>query len=226
MMKVEPANRDLGLLKPHFKLVRTNEAYSRWEAAAGLNHSNGKFCDEVAYAVIRFLTGSVAAAHRALPADRKALERQLKRDRKAKYLIAQSCRLYGENVPSYLEAAVKEAIDREVVVERAIAQLGVFKRGKQPYREFARLVRSVGVYYRSATNKAPIVKFNNARGAGERCSGHFAELIEAAFAVAELIWRRSRIKAPLSLFAPNSKGQRLDYARKELQPKRAKRRSA
>jgi hypothetical protein len=224
MMKVEPAKRDLELLKPHFRLVRTNEAYSRWEAAAGLNQPDGKFRDEVAYAVIRFLTGSIAAAHRAMPADRKALEHRLKRDRRAKYLIAQCCRLYGENVPSYLEAVLKEAIDREVAVEHAITQLGVFKRGKQPYREFGKLVRSLGVHYRSATNKAPIVKFNNARGAGERCSGHFAELIEAAFAVAKLAWTRSGIKAPL--FSPTSKDQRLDYARKELQPKRAKRRSA
>src|SRR5262249_27411192 len=134
------------------------------------------------------------------------------------------CRLYGENVPSYLEAAVTEAIAREAFVECSIAEVGVFKTGRPPHRPFAKLVRSIGDHYRSATNKAPIVKFNNARGAGERCSGNFAELIEAAFAVAELIWTRSGIKAPLS--APNSKDQRLDYARKELQAKRAKRRSA
>jgi len=224
MMKVEPAKRDLGLIKPHLKLVFTDEANSRCAAAVGLDHPDHKFHDGVAFAVIRFLTGSIAAAHRAVPADRKALERELKRDRKARHLIAQSRRLYGENVPSYLEAAVTEAIAREAFVERAIAAVGVFNTGRQPYRPFAKFVRSVGDHYRSATNEAPIVKFNNARGAGERYSGPFAELIEAAFAVAELIWTRSGIKAPLS--APNSKDQRLDYARKELQPNRAKRCSA
>ena len=224
MMKVEPANRDLGSLKPHFKLVFRNEAYSHWEAAAGLDKPDRKFRDGVAYAVIRFLTGSIAARHRAVPADRKALERQLRRDRKARRLLARGCRLYGENVPPYLEAAIKKAIDRELDVERAIAQLGAFKTGRQPYREFGRFIRSLGIHYRRATNKAPVVKFNNARGAGERCSGNFAELIEATFAVAKLTWTQSGIKAPL--FAPNSKDQRLDYARKELQPKRAKRRSA
>ena len=223
-MKLEPAKRDLGLLKPHFKLVLTDEANSRWAAAAGLDHPDRKFHDGVAFAVMLFLTSSIAAAHRAVPADRKALERELKRHRKAKHLIAQSCRLYGENVPPYLEAAVAGAIAREVGVERNIAQVGVFKTGRQPYRPFAKFVRAIGDDYRSATNKAPTVKFNNARGAGERCSGDFAELIEAAFAVAKLIRTRSGIKAPL--FAPNSKDQRLDYARKELQLKRAKRRSA
>jgi hypothetical protein len=224
MMKVEPANRDLGLLKPHFELVFTNDAYSSWEAAAGLDHPDWKFRDGVGYAVIRFLTGAIAARHRLVPADRKALERKLKRERKAKHLIVQSRRLYGENVPSYLEAAVMEAIARVARVERDLAEVGVFKTGRQPYRPFAKFVRSIGDQYRSATNKAPIVKFNNARGAGERCSGDFAELIEATFAVAQLIWTRSRIRR--SIFAPNSKDQRLDYARKELQPKRAKRRSA
>jgi hypothetical protein len=224
MMKVEPAKRDLGLIKPHFKLVFTDEANSRWAAAVGLDHPDHKFRDGIAFAVILFLTGSIAAAHRAVPADRKVVERELKRDRKARHLIAQSCRLYGENAPSYLKAALMEAIAREAFVERNIAQVGVFKTGRQPYWQFAKFVRAIGDHYRSATNEAPIVKFNNARGAGERCSGHFAELIEAAFAVAKLIWTRSGIKA--SLFAPNSKDQRLDYARKELQAKRAKRRSA
>ena len=216
-MKVEPA-------KPHFKLAFTDEANSRWAAAVGLDHPDHKFRDGITFAVVLFLTSSIAAAHRVVPADREALERQLKRDRKAKHLIAQSCRLYGENVPSYLEVAVTEAIAHEAFVEHAIAEVGVFKTGRQPYRPFAKFVCALGDHYRSATNEAPIVKFNNARGAGERCSGHFAELIEAAFTVAKLIWKRSGIKA--SLFAPNSKDQRLDYARKELQPKRAKRRSA
>jgi len=223
-MKVEPAKRDLGLLEPHFKLVFADEANSRWGAAVGLDHPDRKFRDGISFAVILFLTSSIAAAHRVVPADRKALERQLKRDRKAKHLIAQTRRLYGENVPSYLEVAVTEAIAREAFVERNLAEVRVFETGRQPSWPFAKFVRAIGDHYRSATNKDPIVKFNNARGAGKRCSGQFAELIEAAFAVAKLIWTRSGIRA--SLFAPNSKDQRLDYARKALQPKRAKRRSA
>jgi hypothetical protein len=158
-----------------------------------------------------------------VPVDRKLLERQLRLHRKARHLLAQSSRLYGENVPSYLETAVSRAIADEVALEEAIAQIRAFDKGRQSYRQFARFIRSIGDDYRRATNAAPVVKFNNARGAGERCSGQFAELIEAAFAVAELIWKRSGIKSPL--FAPHSKDQRLDYARKELQPNRARRRS-
>src|SRR5262249_1098348 len=158
-------------LRPHFKLVRTSETYSHWAAAAGLDQPDRKFCDGVAFAIYLFLTGSIAAAHRVVPADRKALARQLKRDRKSKQVIAQSCRLYGAKVPSYVEAAVTEGIAREAFVECSIAEVGVFKTGRPPHRPFAKLVRSIGDHYRSATNKAPIVKFNNARGAGERCSG-------------------------------------------------------
>src|SRR5262245_9978974 len=100
MMKVEPAKRHLGLIKPHFKLVFTDEANARWAAAVALHHPYHKSRDGTASAVILLLTGSIAAAHHAVPADRKVLERELKRDRKARHLIAQSCKLYGENAPS------------------------------------------------------------------------------------------------------------------------------
>jgi len=93
------------------------------------------------------------------------------------------------------------------------AQIKPLRRGRSRYRAYAKFVRSIAEAYGTATNESAVVKVNS----GE-CSGPFSELLEAAFADAEAIWKATGFSEPID--GPHDRNARLDYARKEMQTAR------
>jgi hypothetical protein len=220
MMKVPPAERDIEQLKPHLKLLFDEAASSRWQSAAVLNSTDTQFRDGIGQAITHLLIGSLAASHRVRPADRKEIKILADRERDATRLIAEACRLYGGEVPNHLETALLLSTHRELAMERNAAQIAKLRPGRPRYRAFARFVRLAALAYERATNKSAIVKVDNARAAGDRCSGPFGELLEAAFADAAAIYKRAGFRTGLD--SPRDKDARLDYARKTMQTTHAK----
>jgi hypothetical protein len=215
LMKVQPAELDLERLKPYLKQIFAEDAALRWQSAAELNSASVEFRDKVSFAIICLLTGSIAASHRARPADRNKIKKLLSLERKAVRLIGTAYRLYGtgeESVPPELERALIASKRRKAKQENAAAQLKQLRQGRAKYRAFAKFICLVGEAYETASNEAAIVKFNNA--ADERCSGPFGELLEAAQADADKIWKMAGFK--VSLDGPHGRNARLDYARKVM----------
>jgi hypothetical protein len=215
LIRVQQAELDLERLKPYLKPTVFNDAAGRWQSAAELDSASDEFRAKVSFAIIRLLTGSIAASHPARPADRNKIEKLLDRERKVARLIGTACRLYetrGESVPPELERALIASKRRKAKWENAGAQLVQLRQGRPKYQSFEKFVRLVGDAYELASGKSAIVKFNNARD--ERCSGPFAGLLEAARADVDKIWKLVGFKATLD--GPHDKNGRFEYARKVM----------
>jgi hypothetical protein len=213
MMKVEPAEADLERLRPHLKQVFDDATRLRWENAAGLGNRNPEFQDGIAKAIIRFLTGNIAARYPVKPTDRNSLKRDLQRTYKVIILLQKACRLYGKSVPPYLEKTLLRAKEHEAFIEQTIEPIRLLKRGKRRYSAFSKFVCAIASQYHFASGNHAVVAYKE--WTSNQYSGPVADLIEAVFKTASTIWEKSGLG--LTLAAPVTKNSRLEYARKELQ---------
>ena len=214
MMKVRPAEKDLEQLKLHLKLDFEN-AEPRWQCAAELPSVSIEFRDKIFAAVVCFLIRSIAANHIVGPEDRRKSENRLRVARKATRLIAKACRLFERNPPRELERTLMMMIGRELQAKATMEKIGQLRAGRPAYRAYEKFVQLLGEAYEEASGKPAIVKFNNARSGDERCSGPFAELLEAVHVDAAAIWKSAGFDPKLLNGSPH-KGARLEYARKEM----------
>lgn len=217
LMKVQPAELDLAQLKPHLKASVLKDAVPRWQSAAKLYSASVEFCDKVSFAIIHLLIGSIAASHLVRLDDRKVIEKSLSREREAVRRLASVCKLYGTrwgSAPRETERALFVSIWHQVRLETAAAKLKRLRQGRPKYRAFENFVCLVGEAYESASSEPAEVKIDYARPVDERCSGPFAELLEAARFDAEKIWKMAGFKA--SPDGPHDRNGRLEYARKVM----------
>src|SRR5262249_27437214 len=158
-------------------------AVLRWQSAADLNAANASFRAEIGQSIVCLVIGSIATSHLVRPRDRAEIEKSLQRQCKVTQLIGEACQLYGSrwrSAPRELESVLLWSMIEQAALEVAAAKIEKFRRGRSPYKAYAKFVRLVGEAYEAASNRSAIVKFDNARSADERCSGPFGDLLEAA----------------------------------------------
>jgi hypothetical protein len=221
LMKVQPAERDLEQLKPHLKASLFKDAVPRWQSAANLYFASVEFCDKVFFAIILLLIGSIAANHRVRFHDKSEIKKSLRCEHKAVRRLASACRLYGTGwgcAPREQERALFVSICRVAALENAMDQLKKLREGRPKYQAFEKLVCLVKEAYETASGEPAEVKIDYARPVDGRCSGPFAELLEAARTDADKIWKMAGFKTILD--GPHDRNARLKYANKVMMPVR------
>ena len=215
-MKVLLADREVQRLKPYLKMVFERSSVKQREAVAKIKKPDPTFQEATSEAIFHFLFGSIAAAHRVTPADRKSMMLKVKLRRAATRKIAAACRLWkSDNLPDDLWRAYLISIWHENLAEQS-ARIEKLKVGRPPYRAFDKLVRTLAEHYERATGQDAIVKFDTARE--PRCYGDFADLIEETYGQAIKVLKASGIRNRLA--NPADKAARLDHARKVSQRSR------